>query len=294
MHVAIVTLFPGMFGALSEYGITGRAVRRQLLQLYYFNPRDYALDRHRTVDDKPYGGGPGMLMKTGPVCQAIDAAKARLLETSRTDDSESGVRAPKVLYLSPQGQPLSQPIVRELAAEPNLVLLCGRYEGVDERVLQTRVDAEYSLGDFVLSGGELPAMALLDAVTRLLPGALGATESAQQDSFENGLLDHPHYTRPEVFEGRSVPSVLLSGDHAKIAQWRLQQRLGTTWRKRPDLLQGLQLDATSRKLLDESIREHSSEFGGQDVAQVQQELNAGEPDAGGSDRPNAAAGKESH
>jgi tRNA (guanine37-N1)-methyltransferase len=261
MKVAVVTLFPGMFSALSEFGITGRAVRQCLLQLYYFSPRDYTQDRHRTVDDKPYGGGPGMLMKTGPVSQAIAAAKARLQDrdvvcaNADADASNKAGRAPKVLYLSPQGKPLSQQIVQELSTEPSLVLLCGRYEGVDERVLATLVDAEYSLGDFVLSGGELPAMALLDAVTRLLPGALGAAESAVQDSFESGLLDHPHYTRPEEFEGRRVPAVLLGGDHAKIDRWRLKQRLGATWRKRPDLLQKLQLTTEQQRLLDEYIQE---------------------------------------
>jgi len=283
MQIAVVTLFPGMFSALSEYGITGRAVRQQLLQLSYFSPRDYTQDRHRTVDDKPYGGGPGMLMKTGPVSQAIAAAKLKVQrglqqelqesdqqvagpndagwkaaernEAERSEQEKGGSKAPLVLYLSPQGKPLSQQIVQELAKEPGLVLLCGRYEGIDERVLETLVDAEYSLGDFVLSGGELAAMALLDAVTRLLPGALGAAESAVQDSFEAGLLDHPHYTRPEEYEGRRVPPVLLSGDHAKIDEWRLKQRLGATWRKRPDLLQKLQLDQKQQRLLDEYIRE---------------------------------------
>jgi tRNA (guanine37-N1)-methyltransferase len=254
MQIAVVTLFPGMFGALTEFGVTGRAVRQQLLQLCYFSPRDYTQDRHRTVDDKPYGGGPGMLMKTGPVSMAIAAAKLKLQELQKGSET-SGGKAPLVLYLSPQGKPLSQQIVQELAAEPALVLLCGRYEGIDERVLETLVDEEYSLGDFVLSGGELAAMSLLDAMTRLLPGALGAAESAQQDSFEAGLLDHPHYTRPEEFEGRRVPAVLLSGDHAKIDQWRLKQRLGATWRKRPDLLQKLELDKVQQRLLDEYIRE---------------------------------------
>jgi tRNA (guanine37-N1)-methyltransferase len=239
MQVGIVTLFPGMFSALSEYGITGRAVRNGLLQLRYWNPRDYATDRHRTVDDRPYGGGPGMLMKTGPVSAAIRAA--RTAEAAGTG---------KVLYLSPQGKPLTQHVVAELARQTGLVLLCGRYEGVDERVLSTLVDEEYSLGDFVLSGGELAAMALLDAVIRLLPGALGDAGSAVQDSFAEGLLDHPHYTRPEEFEGRQVPEVLLSGDHAQIARWRLQQRLGATWRKRPDLLAKLRLTPEQQKLLD--------------------------------------------
>jgi tRNA (guanine37-N1)-methyltransferase len=245
MQADIVTLFPGMFSALSEYGITGRAVRNGLLKLRYWNPRDYATDRHRTVDDRPYGGGPGMLMKTGPVSAAIRNARAALQGTAGNPDESS-----KVIYLSPQGKPLTRQIVAALARQPGLVLLCGRYEGVDERVLATLVDEEYSLGDFVLSGGELAAMALLDAVTRLLPGALGAAESAAQDSFEDGLLDHPHYTRPEVFEGLPVPEVLLSGDHARIAHWRLQQRLAATWRKRPDLLDRLQLTGEQRELLE--------------------------------------------
>lgn len=247
MQAGIVTLFPGMFGALSEYGITGRALRQGLLQLQYWSPRDYATDRHRTVDDRPYGGGPGMLMKTGPVSAAIRAAKAAL---------PAGA---KVIYLSPQGRPLTQAVVQELASRTSMILLCGRYEGIDERVLHTLVDEEISLGDFVLSGGELAAMALLDAVIRLLPGALGDAGSAAADSFaeEGGtaLLDHPHYTRPEVFEGQEVPAVLLSGDHARIARWRLQQRLGATWRKRPELLK--ELDAEQRKLLEAYIDEYN-------------------------------------
>ena len=245
-QIGIVSLFPGMFSALTEFGVTGRAVEQQLVTLRYYSPRDFTRDRHRTVDDKPYGGGPGMLMKTGPVSAAIRAA---------TRDSERHCAVPgKVIYLSPQGRPLTQQIVRELAAEPSLVLLCGRYEGVDERVLSTLVDAEYSLGDFVLSGGELAAMALLDAVIRLVPGALGDAESASQDSFEDGLLDHPHFTRPEEFEGHKVPPVLLSGDHARIAKWRLQQRLGATWRKRPDLLDARQLGKDEQQLLDAYIQ----------------------------------------
>lgn len=249
MQASIVTLFPGMFSALSEYGITGRAVRQGLLKLQYWSPRDYAIDRHRTVDDRPYGGGPGMLMKTGPVSQAIRAAKAALPASAR------------VIYLSPQGKPLTQQVVQELAGRSGIVLLCGRYEGVDERVLRTQVDEEFSLGDFVLSGGELAAMALLDAVTRLLPGALGDAGSAVADSFaeaSNGLLDHPHYTRPEVFEGQEVPAVLLSGDHARIAHWRLKQRLGATWRKRPDLLKDL--DAEQQQLLEDFIDEFNSDL----------------------------------
>ena len=267
MDIGVVTLFPGMFSALSEYGITGRAVRNRLLQVRYWNPRDYATDRHRTVDDRPYGGGPGMVMRTGPVSEAIIAARTALCA--------GGVKDVSVIYLSPQGKPLDQQTVAKLAQRDNMVLLCGRYEGVDERVLTTLVDEEYSLGDFILSGGELAAMALLDAMTRLLPGALGDAESARQDSFSDtfpgkiegisgnrmagegqgnvvpGLLDHPHYTRPENYAGMMVPPVLMSGDHAEINRWRLQQRLGATWRKRPDLLNGLQLTAEQLKLLEE-------------------------------------------
>ena len=273
MDIGVVTLFPGMFGALSEYGITGRAVRNGLLKLRYWNPRDYATDRHRTVDDRPYGGGPGMVMRTGPVSEAILAARTKI-------GAETGKEA-GVIYLSPQGKPLDQHTVAKLAQRKNMVLLCGRYEGVDERVLATLVDEEYSLGDFILSGGELAAMALLDAMTRLLPGALGDAESARQDSFSNtwpgdevtsesemsgamtgnsaaGLLDHPHYTRPENYAGMVVPPVLLSGDHAEISRWRLQQRLGATWRKRPDLLEGLQLTAEQVKLLEEYKKVHKS------------------------------------
>ena len=267
MDIGVVTLFPGMFGALSEYGITGRAVRNGLLRLRYWNPRDYATDRHRTVDDRPYGGGPGMVMRTGPVSEAIIAAKASV---TGGQDKKAGV-----IYLSPQGKRLDQRAVSGLAQRKNIVLLCGRYEGVDERVLTTLVDEEYSLGDFILSGGELAAMVLLDAITRLLPGALGDAESARQDSFSDtlpgngeteltsgpdntgnnaGLLDHPHYTRPENYAGLTVPPVLLSGDHAKIERWRLQQRLGATWRKRPDLLEGLQLTSEQIKLLEEYKR----------------------------------------
>lgn len=242
MRVGVVTLFPPMFRALTGHGISGRALREGLVELRFFNPRDYTTDRHRTVDDRPYGGGPGMLMKTAPTSAAICAAKA-------------AVGGP-VLMLSPQGKPLTQARVAALAAQEQMILLCGRYEGIDERVLDTLVDEECSLGDFVLSGGELAAMALLDAVIRLQPGALGAEASAVEDSFSEGLLDHPHYTRPEVFEGRRVPEVLLSGDHARIARWRLQQRLGVTWRKRPDLLERLQLGAEEQALLEEYIRQY--------------------------------------
>jgi len=266
LQVAVITLFPGMFSALSEYGISSRAVRQQNLQLSYYNPRDYATDRHRTVDDKPYGGGPGMLMKTGPVSAAIREAQSVLGKAGHKAGQQkaghkAGQQTAKVIYLSPQGRPLDQAAIKSLAGREQMILLCGRYEGVDERVLSSLVDEEYSLGDFVLSGGELAAMTLLDAVTRLLPGALGDEQSAEQDSFSAGLLDHPHYTRPEEFEGQTVPQVLLSGDHARIARWRLQQRLGATWRKRPDLLQKLQLTQEQQKLLDEYIAKYAQQGG---------------------------------
>ena len=232
LQVGVVTLMPGMFGALTEFGVTGRAIRNGQVRLRYWNPRDFTTDKHRTVDDRPYGGGPGMLMKTAPVSEAIRSAKAALTE------GQAG--RPRVIYLSPQGKPLVQDSVNRFAQERSFVLLCGRYEGVDERVLSTLVDEECSLGDFVLSGGELAAMALLDAVIRRLPGVLGAADSAEQDSFEQGLLDCPHYTRPEVFEGMEVPAVLLSGDHARIASWRAQESLRATWLKRPDLIRRLQ------------------------------------------------------
>ncbi len=250
MHFSIVTLFPEMFKAFTDYGVSSRAVKSAQVILQCFNPRDFATDRHRTVDDRPYGGGPGMLMKTGPLLAAIKAA--------RNSHGDAGARA-RVIYLSPQGKRLEQQDVRELAADENLILLCGRYEGIDERVISSEVDAEYSIGDFVISGGELAAMVVMDAIMRTLPGVLGHEDSAAQDSFAGGLLDCPHYTRPEEFEGQRVPAVLLSGDHAMIARWRLQQSLGATWRKRPDLLGNLQLDAEQQRLLDEYIREYQEE-----------------------------------
>lgn len=249
MDIAIVTLFPEMFSALTEYGVSGRAVKKGLLKTHFLNPRDFTEDKHRTVDDRPYGGGPGMLMKTEPVSAAIDAASMAV----------KGIgQKPKVLYLSPQGRPLKQKDIVDLAQESSLVLLCGRYEGIDERVLSTVVDEEYSLGDYVISGGELAAMVLMDAMIRLQPGALGHEDSAAEDSFTAGLLDYPHYTRPETIAGQSVPEVLLSGDHAAIARWRLKQSLGRTWLRRPDLLAGLELDAEQQMLLDEFIREQEN------------------------------------
>ena len=244
MKIDVVTLFPPMFEALSAYGVTGRAVERGIVELGLWNPRDYTHDRHRTVDDRPYGGGPGMLMKVQPLRDAIHKARS-----SREGPCH-------VVYLSPQGRPLDQAGVHELAGHEHLVLIAGRYEGVDERLIETEVDEEWSIGDYVLSGGELAAMVVIDAVTRLLPGALGHEDSAQQDSFSDGVLDCPHYTRPEVFEGMPVPAVLLSGDHAAIARWREKQALGRTWLRRPELLAKTQLSEREQELLQEFIQEH--------------------------------------
>lgn len=244
MRFDVVTLFPQMFEAVSQHGITRRAVEREIVELGMWNPRDYTHDRHRTVDDRPYGGGPGMLMKVQPLRDALHAARA------------AGGGKPHVVYLSPQGRPLTQKGARELAAYPHLVLIAGRYEGVDERFIAAEVDEEWSIGDYVLSGGELGAMVIIDAVTRLLPGALGHEDSAEQDSFSEGLLDTPHYTRPEVFEGEAVPAVLLSGDHQAIARWREKQSLGRTWLRRPDLLAAMELNESQQALLQEFIHEH--------------------------------------
>jgi tRNA (guanine37-N1)-methyltransferase len=228
MEFDVVTLFPEMFDALTQYGITRRAFEQQQVGLHLWNPRDFASDRHRTVDDRPYGGGPGMVMMAAPLEAAIAAAKAR--------QQQAGIATSRTIYLSPQGAPLNHRKVKQLADAPGLVLLCGRYEAVDQRLIDRCVDEEISLGDFVLSGGELPAMALMDAVIRLLPGVLNDDASAVEDSFVNGLLDCPHYTRPEVYEGESVPAVLLGGHHAEIAKWRREQSLTETLRKRPDLI----------------------------------------------------------
>jgi len=240
MRAGIVTLFPDMFAAVSEYGVTGRAVREGLVDLSFWNPRDYTQDKHRTVDDRPYGGGPGMLMKTEPLELAVGAAKQAL-------------PGAKVIYLTPQGKVLDQAAINRLAQEQAVIMLCGRYEGIDERVIETQVDEEWSLGDYVVSGGELAAMACLDAITRLQPGALGHEESADQDSFMQGLLDCPHYTRPEHYAGKSVPPVLLSGDHEAIRKWRLQQSLGRTWQRRPELLERMTLTDEEKALLDDFI-----------------------------------------
>jgi tRNA (guanine37-N1)-methyltransferase len=228
MEFDVVTLFPEMFDALTMHGITRRAFEQQQVGLHLWNPRDFTSDKHRTVDDRPYGGGPGMVMMAAPLEAAITAAKAR--------QQHAGIPTSRTIYLSPQGAPLNHRKAKQLADEPGLVLLCGRYEAVDQRLINRCVDEEISLGDFVLSGGELPAMALMDAVIRLLPGVLNDDASAVEDSFVNGLLDCPHYTRPEVYEGEPVPAVLLGGHHAEIAKWRREQSLTETLRKRPELI----------------------------------------------------------
>ena len=228
MQFDVVSLFPEMFAALTQSGVTRRAFEQERWGLNLWNPRDFTQDRHRTVDDRPYGGGPGMVMLAKPLEATINAAKARQVEL--------GLPAPRVVFMSPQGKPLTHERVMALKDEPGLVILCGRYEAVDQRLLDRVVDEEISLGDFVLSGGELPAMALMDAVVRQLPGVLGDDASAVEDSFVNGLLDSPHYTRPEVYEGVPVPPVLMGGNHAEITKWRRQRMLEATAKKRPELL----------------------------------------------------------
>jgi len=240
IHFDCVTLFPQMFAALTQSGITARALKSGHYDLELWNPRDFASDNYRTVDDRPYGGGPGMVMLAGPLEQALDAAKARVAGDAR-----------KVIYLSPQGGGFDHRKAMELAAGPGVVLLCGRYESVDERLIRRKVDEEISIGDYVLSGGELAAMVLVDAVVRQLPGVLGDEDSAAQDSFVDGLLDCPHYTRPEEYAGERVPAVLLSGNHAEIERWRRMQALGRTWLRRPDLLEKRALSAEELKLLEE-------------------------------------------
>ncbi len=243
MRIAVVSIFPEMVGQVAEYGVIGRAKERGLLSLLCENPRDYTSDVHRTVDDRPYGGGPGMVLKYEPAARAIHAAKADMPEGC------------PVVCLSPQGKVFDQDTARRYAGLQGMILLAGRYEGIDERLLENEVDEELSLGDFVLSGGEIAAMAVIDAVARLLPGVLGDDESAAQDSFMEGLLDHPHYTRPEIVAGQRVPAVLLSGDHARIARWRYKQALGRSFVRRPDLVKDLKLDREQQKLLDEFLKE---------------------------------------
>jgi tRNA (guanine37-N1)-methyltransferase len=244
LWVGVVTLFPEMFDAITKYGVSGRAVKNGLIDFNCWNPRDYATDKHRTVDDRPYGGGPGMLMMVEPLEKAIVAAK-----TAAGDGA-------KVIYLSPQGRKLDHQGAVELAKQQKLILVAGRYEGIDERIIESHIDEEWSIGDFILSGGELGAMTLIDSVSRLVPGVLGHNLSAEQDSFSDGLLDCPHYTRPENLDGKQVPAVLLSGNHKEIAKWRLKQSLGRTWQRRPDLLQNLALTEEQMQLLAEYQQEH--------------------------------------
>jgi tRNA (guanine37-N1)-methyltransferase len=243
MRLGVISIFPEMFQALTDYGVSGRALTSGLVTMEAWNPRDFTFDRHQTVDDRPYGGGPGMLMKVEPLKLAIEAAKAKLGSQS------------KVIYLSPQGETLTQNKAEALAKEESLIFLAGRYEGIDERLIQTQVDEEISIGDYVLSGGELAAMVVMDSVIRLRPEVLGHDQSAVEDSFVDGLLDCPHYTRPEVYEDMKVPDVLLSGDHKKIERWRLKQALGRTWQRRPDLLAERPLNDEEQALLQEFKRD---------------------------------------
>ena len=240
MRFDVVSLFPDMVVAAAGYGVTGRAIEQGILGLAVWNPRDYTQDKHRTVDDRPYGGGPGMVMKLQPLLDAVNAAKHQV---------DAGLS--KVVYLSPQGKPISQQMMQEASQYRQLILVAGRYEGIDERFIADVCDEEWSLGDYVISGGELAALIVIDAISRLIPGVLGDEESAKQDSYANGLLDCPHYTRPERSHIGDVPEVLLSGNHAEIKRWRMKQSLGRTWLRRPDLLEKLELSAEQQALLNE-------------------------------------------
>ncbi len=245
MRFDVVTLFPEMVTVAASYGVTGRAIERKLVDLSVWNPRDYTEDRHKTVDDRPYGGGPGMVIKYQPLHDAVQAAQ------------QHEVAKRKIVYLSPQGRPLSQSLLTEAIGLDQLILIAGRYEGVDERFVQLDCDEEWSLGDYVISGGELAALIVIDAITRLLPGVLGDEQSAQQDSHMQGLLDCPHFTRPEQLSDLAVPAVLLGGNHAEIDRWRMKQALGRTWQRRPDLLENKQLSVEQERLLKEFIIELS-------------------------------------
>ncbi|MCW9013259.1 MAG: tRNA (guanosine(37)-N1)-methyltransferase TrmD [Gammaproteobacteria bacterium] len=244
MRFDVVTLFPEMVESVATVGVLGRAVKNDLVQVHCWNPRDYTHDRHRTVDDRPYGGGPGMLMKVEPLREAIHDARKAAGENAR------------VIYLSPQGRPLDQAGVKSLAEQSGLIFIAGRYEGIDERIIETEIDEEWSIGDYVLSGGELAALVMIDAVARMIPGVLGDIDSAAQDSFMDGLLDCPHYTRPEEIDGRRVPEVLLGGNHRAIEQWRMKQALGRTWLRRPELLNELTLTDEQQRLLQEFQAEY--------------------------------------
>ncbi len=247
MQFSVVTLFPEMFDAIAKYGVVGRAIGNRIVTLQCINPREFTTDAHRTVDDRPYGGGPGMVMKYEPMAAAIEQARETMPAQSR------------VICMSPQGAPFNQAAAQRLSGLPGVILLAGRYEGIDERLIEAQVDEEISLGDYVLSGGEIAAMAVIDATVRLLPGVLGDDESALQDSFSAGLLDFPHYTRPEMVDGRQVPEVLLSGDHARIDRWRMKQAIGRSFSRRPDLLEKLELDVEQKQLLAEYLKENSDE-----------------------------------
>ncbi len=249
MQFDVITLFPPMFDAVTQYGITRRASEEKRFELHTWNPRDFTENNYRTIDDRPYGGGPGMVMLAEPLGKAIAAAKIR--------QQAAGIAKPTVVNLSPQGERLDHRLVMQLVGEQGLIFIAGRYEAIDERLVQRDVDREISVGDFVLSGGELPAMAIIDAIVRQLPGVLHDADSAKQDSFVHGLLDCPHYTRPEMYEGLGVPPVLMSGHHADIERWRKKQALGRTWRRRPDLLANYSLTKEEVKLLEEFKQEMS-------------------------------------
>ena len=248
-HYDVITLFPEMFDAIADSGVTRRALDEKVWDLHCWSPREFAQDKYRTIDDRPFGGGPGMVMKAEPLNAAIDAA----IQRQQGLNKDAGSGKPKVVYLTPQAKPIKDEGIRRLAAEPGLVFLCGRYEGIDERLIEARVDLEVSIGDYVLSGGELAAMVLIDAMVRLLPGVLNTAESAVEDSFSparEGWLDHAHYTRPEVWNGQTAPDVLMGGNHAEIAKWRRRIALERTWKRRPDLLEGRSLGKEDLKLLE--------------------------------------------
>ncbi len=248
-EIDVITLFPEMLDAITKYGITSRASKNEIFRLHTWNPRNFAKDNYRTVDDSPYGGGPGMIMLAQPLDEAITQARTRQLA--------EGINETKVIYLSPQGKLLNHEKILQLSELQGMILLCGRYEGIDERIIMRQVDEEISIGNYVISGGELAAMVLIDSIVRQIPGALGSADSASEDSFVNNLLEYPQYTRPEIYRGDSVPPILLSGDHAKINRWRLQQSLGKTWLKRPDLLELKYKQGISKeeeKLLEEFKR----------------------------------------
>ena len=246
MRIDVITLFPELVEQVIACGVVGRAAESGLLQLECWNPRDFTLDKHRTVDDRPYGGGPGMLMKVQPLEDTI-----RALRQQNPDG--------RLIYLSPQGRPVTQEMLVRHSEQQSLIFLCGRYEGIDERLIEQQVDEEWSIGDYVISGGELAAMVCIDAITRLIPGTLGHDQSALQDSFSDGLLDCPHYTRPEIIDGHAVPEVLMNGDHRQIEDWRLRQSLGRTWLRRPDLLEAKTLDDRERQMLQEFIDEFEAD-----------------------------------